>query len=389
MANWQQILAPLVSDVEKHFDTLKYRLAYMLGGPDPIKIVPYRGYGTSKTLYLKGRVLEDQGITPPRDNDTLWDNLLNMYKRLESDEVPRARLRARCQESERVITADEEGMFELQMQLTRPLPERSVWHPVEFTLLEPVSDEQKGPVQATGWVLVPPPNAEFGVISDIDDTVVQTDATNLVRMARTVFMGNARTRLPFPGVAAFYRALYAGARHPLFYVSNTLWNLYDLMYEFFRIQQIPVGPMLLRNWGIYEDELLPTQQRKHKQPTIRRILDTYPTLPFILIGDSGEADPEIYCELIQAYPGRVLAVYIRDVERDTERSSAIRKLAEQVLQAGSTLVLAEDSLTMARHAAEQGWIETETLPTIAAERAKDEGSPGVSERLLGEGIEAN
>ncbi len=390
MSDWQEILAPYVRAIEKRYDKLKYRLYYALGGPGPIKIVPYRGFGTEETLYLKGRVLEDRGVTEATTEDSLWLNLLNTYKRLNSREVPRARLRAQLASQPEVaveVEADEEGMFEVQLHPQAPPPQDRLWHPIDLELLTPQSDAQDGPVRATGEVLVPPPSAEYGVISDIDDTILQTSAANLLRMARTVFFENAHTRLPFPGAAAFYRALHAGAQgaaqNPLFYVSNTMWNLYDLLSQFFYLHEIPSGPLLfLRNWGVYEDELLPLDHKKHKLPIIRRIVELYEDVPFILIGDSGESDPEIYRQIVDEYPERILAIYIRNVSPDLGRPRAIHALAEEVVAAGSALVLAEDSLAMAKHAAREGWIAAEALPAIKAAKAKDEGPPTEFEQLL-------
>ncbi len=377
MTDWQAKIAPAVRAVEKRYDALKYRLYYALGGPGPIKIQPYRGYGTDERLHLKGRVLEKRGITPPSETASRWANLVNMYRRLHSREVPHPRLVARFNGIQQEVEGDEEGMFEVWLELRRPVNSDEMWQSVELELVEPLSDHQEGPVRAKGQVLVPPADAPFGVISDIDDTVIQSDIGSFLEMLATFLFSNARTRLPLPGVAALYRALYSGpdgnARAPMFYVSNGLWNLYDLLEDFFRWNEIPGGPvLLLRNWGVYRDELLPTRQREHKLGLIRPILDTYDDLPFILIGDSGEADPEIYHELVSQYGERILAVYIRNVSGDLERPAAVVQLANQVLEAGSEMVLAEDSVAMARHAAEKGFIRKEALAEIAAEQARDE-----------------
>jgi phosphatidate phosphatase APP1 len=388
MSDWQEVLAPFVHNVEAYYDALKYKLAYALGGPGPIKVLPYRGHGTEDRLHVIGRVLKDRGIGPAMADDPLWKNMLNTYKRMASREIPYARLRLRFQDVEREVTADEEGMFEVWLHPDGELNRERLWHHVEATLLEPAPDPDADPVAAIAEILVPPKSARFGVISDIDDTVLQTDATNLLRMARTVFLGNAHTRLPFPGAAAFYRALHAGpggtARNPLFYVSNSPWNLYDLLSQFFQLHEIPVGPVLfLRNWGVSRDELLPTNQVDYKLPRIRQVLDTHADLPFILIGDSGEEDPEIYHEIVRAYGDRILAVYIRNVsQEDPDRPRAIEALAGDVREAGSALVMADDSLALARHAANHGWIMPEALPRIKREKEKDEGPPTPVERLL-------
>lgn len=397
MASWKQVLSHYAVDVEGYFDNLKSRLAERLGVSDPIMIQAYRGFGSNERLYLRGRVLENEGITPPEDNDSLWENLLNMYRRFESDEVPHAILRARFQGREQVIAADEEGFFEAWIRPSEPLPEGQLWHTVELELLEPLRPGDP-PVRAEGQVFVPPTNAQFGVISDIDDTVLLTEAAHLLRMARNVFMGNARTRLPFKGVAAFYRALFKGARvsdqatgaqgwayNPLFYVSSSPWNLYDLLSEFFHLQDIPFGPvLLLRDWGISENEVLAFGHHSYKLASIQKILSVYPRLPFILIGDSGQEDPEIYADVVAQHPDRILAIYIRNVSHDLERPEAIRSLARRVADAGSTLILADDTLPMAEHAASMGWIMPETLPVIQEQKEADERPPTPVEKLLGE-----
>jgi len=250
------------------------------------------------------------------------------------------------------------------------------WLGAQAELLDPRDPAAPGPVVAP--VLVPPASARFGVVSDIDDTVVRTDATQLLRMARTVFLGNARTRLPFPGVAAFYRALESGPRgshgiagNPLFYVSSSPWNFYELLVEFLELQKIPLGPILLRDWGITPEELVPTTHATHKLAAIRRIFATYPELPFILIGDSGQEDPEIYAQVIREFPNRVLAAYIRNVSADEARRAAVRKLGEELAAEGRTLLLADDTLTAAKHAAANGWIDPSALPDVGAEAEKD------------------
>lgn len=359
LASWKKALSHILIEVEGRYDLLKYRLRERLGGRDPIQILPYRGFGTQQLLYLKGRVLEDKGIKAASERDSLWDNLANMYRRFNSKEIPYAQVSAVFQGIEERVIADEEGFFDVWIEPPESLPPDRLWHPVKLKLLEP-QREGTGGVEAEGHVLIPPPSSEFGVISDIDDTVIYTNATNLFKMARTVFLGNARTRLPFKGAAAFYRGLMRGsaanALNPLFFISSSPWNIYDLLSDFFRLQDIPPGPLLLRDWGITEDEFLPTRHGSHKFKSIRRIMDLYSGLPFILVGDSGQEDPEIYQEVVGNYPGRILAVYIRNVSRGLGRAEEILALAEEVSKAGSTMLLAEDTSEFARHAVDHGWL---------------------------------
>lgn len=372
---------------------MKHPFRGLMGSKDPMMIVAYRGYGTLHKLYLQGRVLENKGINVAADGDSTWDNFVNMYKRFTSAGVSRARVRTRFQDIERDFVADKAGYFDGWIESSQPLRDNGLWHEVELELIEPRRRGSR-PVRATASVLVPPPDAQFAVISDIDDTVIHSDVVNLLRMARIVFLGNARTRLPLKGVAGFYRALFRGngqeGVNPLFYVSNSPWNLYDLLCDFFHLNDIPIGPVLfLRRWGFTRKERLPTRKREHKLSSARNILELFPHLPFILVGDSGEKDPEIYAELVSEYPERIRAVYIRNASRKLQRPAEIQVLAGKVIQAGCTLILADDTWPLAQHAAQQGWITPASLVEIDAERQKDATPPNALAQLLGqEGEEA-
>ena len=360
MPDWKKSFAHSAITVEHNLDMLKFHLRERLGGRRPLMILPYNGCGVPDRLYLKGRVLEDKDIHPTQEHDNLLVNLLNTYKRAASSEIPYARLCARFQGIEQEVAADGEGFFEVWLTPAAPLSSTSLWQDIDLELLEPIRPGEP-PVHAVGRVFIPPASARFGVISDIDDTVVQTGGDHLLRMASNVLLGNASTRLPFKDVSAFYRALYQGASggesNPLFFVSGSPWNLYDLLVDFFNLHGIPGGPLLfLRDWGLVENDILPIHNRSHKLGLCKLILELYPQLPFILIGDSGQEDPEIYHEVVDLYPGRVKAVYIRSVSRRSGRVEALQKLADKVALDGSRLVFAEDTLTMLRDAAAQGWV---------------------------------
>jgi phosphatidate phosphatase APP1 len=160
----------------------------------------------------------------------------------------------------------------------------------------------------------------------------------------------------------FYRALWRngnkGSNNPLFYVSSSPWNMYDLFREFFQINNFPDGPVFLRDWGFERQSMLAVNNRDYKLEMINNILDSFPNLDFILIGDSGEEDPEIYTQIVQTYPQRILGIYIRAVRQDSKRAAEIEQLAIQVENSGSVLLLAENGFEMARHATKSGWIDS-------------------------------
>ena len=147
-----------------------------------------------------------------------------MYRRFNSHEIPGARLEVRFGRQVSEATADHEGYFDLRIVPDEPPDLARAWHEVHLRLLAPTIPEQP-PVEAVGHVLIPPPQADFGVISDIDDTIVHTSATDPLAMARVVALNNPHTRVPFEGVAALYQALRKGpggsGYNPIFYVSSS------------------------------------------------------------------------------------------------------------------------------------------------------------------------
>jgi phosphatidate phosphatase APP1 len=339
---------------------------------DPYCIVGYRSYGTPSRVLILGRVLEDEGHLPPDRDHSPLRNLIAAIKRLESDPLAYARVDTRFGDRAQQVVADDEGFVRAWLTLGRPVDPG--WHRAHLALAE---DPPVPARPGTAEVLVPAPDARFGVISDLDDTVLQSDVTRLIRAARLVLLENARTRLPFPGVAAFYRALHSGLdgrpANPIFYVSKSPWNLYEVVAEFLSLQELPGGPLLLRDLDL---RIGGRGKTEHKAATIAEILATYPSLPFVLIGDSGQQDPEIYRAVLHDHPGRIPAIYIRSVDRRPDRLGAITRLSEEVREAGSSLVLADDTIAIARHAAEHGWIEPDRLPEIAGDAKADKGVTG-------------
>lgn len=346
---------------------------------DPYMIAGYRSYGSAQRVLVRGRAMENEGITPASEHDSLWRNLVNSYRRIEADPLPNAVIRATVGGAVVEITADDEGFFAQWVDLPAPVEAANGWIPIGLELVSPTAGGAK--VSGRAEALLAPSTARFITISDMDDTVLQSHVTSLVQAFRTVLLGNARTRLPFPGVAAFYRALHAGAsgaeQNPVFYVSSSPWNLYDLLVEFLNLQGIPTGPLTLRDWDLGRSALGRGRLHRFKDAAIREIMGVYPELPVILVGDSSQQDPEIYRDVVREFPERVLAIYIRDVKRTPERRAAIASLVTEVQASQSVLVLADDTMAAARDAAQRGFIDPDALREIGGEKRMDEAStPG-------------
>ncbi len=334
-----------------------------------ITICPYYSFGNKKTLYIKGRVLQNLNLRSS-DKDEVWDNLLNMYKRLTNTVIKGAKLKATYRSNQIEFYTDDDGYFGTSLEITDELNNIGGWYDIELELISS-SVPFKKPVTATAKVLVPALNARFGIISDIDDTILQTNTTSIIKMAYQTFTKNARTRVPFHGVSAFYRALQKGPtgieNNPVFYVSSSPWNLYDLLIDFMAMHSIPTGPIFLKDYGFTRHKIVAEGHIVHKTKKIRKIMDAFPDLKFILIGDSGQEDPEIYSEVAKLYPGRIQAIYIRDVTLD-ERDREV----ETVLHGSRIeMVYAENSYSAAQHAQLNGFLNSEMLPEILHSVEKD------------------
>jgi phosphatidate phosphatase APP1 len=385
MANWKDLFRKSASLVEDRWDELRFRLNNRLRLNDPVQVIPYRTYGTPRRVYIKGRVLEDKKIAAAGDKDTVLNNLLNMYKRFESDEVPGARLKVSLIGEEHEVTTDKEGYFVLDLNPNTPIINEQLWHPIPLQLLSAPLPFEEG-LRVHAEVMIPPPDAEYGVISDIDDTIVKTSATDLLAMSRITFLNNARTRLPFAGVAEFYKALQLGRNgkrnNPFFYVSSSPWNLYDLLKDFLDLNTIPAGPLLLRDFGLEPKVGTEGGHMGHKFKEIKQILDAYPHLPFVLVGDSGQEDPVIYQEVVKQFPNRILAIYIRDVQLPERKKIAI-DVSETLKEHKVEMVIVENTVEAAEHAAQNGLIFTETIPAIEQEKKEDKGQePGKEEATV-------
>ena len=367
------------------YDRQKERLGYALrkrvGYFDSIRVVGYNGYGNSDSVHVKGRVLADDKVTADEGDHEL-ERLVNMFRRYHTDEVPKARVQVSFGRHDVEVETSYEGFFEVEFTPDAGLDAGQLWHSVDFELLSPKPRVDQPTFRFEGAVQVPQ-NAQFGIISDLDDTVLETGATDMFRQARIVLLNGPHSRTPFPGVGAFYRALQderGRLANPIFYVSSSPWNFYDLFEEFLDLHDIPRGTILLKDFGFDTDKFLKSGHESYKKKRIQQVLDTYPDLPFILIGDSGQKDPEIYRTVVEDNPGRIQAVYVRDVTPDQSgpRDVEVNEIAHNVQANGVDMLPVDDTFAAAKHARRNGWINESEIDKIrrACAAEKEQATDG-------------
>lgn len=363
-----------ISEFEKGLKKGKLTVKEKLNLIEPLIIQPYYGFGNEKYVYLKGRVLENEKITEKSEGGSNIEHLKDTYKRYESDEIPHMTVRGSFGGQVQKIKTDDEGYFEFEFKFDEPVDYEKHGKEVHLKLLETKTDEDD--TEARGKIFVPGDNNDYGIISDIDDTVLVSRVTHFLPKLKLMLMEDSSERSPFPGIAAFLRALTKGSdgkgNNPLFFVSGSEWNLFDLLVNFFKFHDVPEGPLLLRDKGTRFDRgSFETGESNYKQKKIRHILETYPDLKFICIGDSGQEDPEIYQKVLEEFPGRILGIYVRDVTPE-KRDKEVHKIAKEVKEKGPEMLLVEETFSAAKHASEMNWINEDQLAEIEEECKQDQ-----------------
>jgi phosphatidate phosphatase APP1 len=328
-------------------------------------ILTYRGCGSAAGAFAVGRVMRRPLIDLGVRKDPAKRDAAQFFRRFFQRGMSGAVLKVRFDGAEETVTADRDGYFQIACHPNVQSPAVHGWTQAQIDLIEPAAAAASTVID----IYQPPPSATFLVISDIDDTVMHTGVANTISMLRRLFVEGADSREVFSGVAAFYRALQQGrsgdAGNPVVYVSRAPWSVYGVLQRFLERERFPEQPILfLREWGLTLQSLLPRRAARHKPDLLRRVMAVYPDLPVILIGDSGQRDPEHYVRIAEDHPGRVMAIYIRNVSGDQRRSS-IETIAQRLAAQNCSFLLAPDSIAMARHAAGHGFVPAQALQVIA------------------------
>ena len=292
---------------------------------------------------MRGRVLDDPPPSDAVEGEGVGAATRRTVREFLTDDLPGVPLRVTVAGTTAETVTDADGYFRVRLvpepdQLTAPWTIGTVELAREY---RGITDPRTTPLE----VVVPGHDATFGVISDVDDTILETGVERVWRMIRQTLTGSALTRTPFPGAAELYTDLAAGA-NPIFYISSSPWNLHSFLVAFIRHHGFPLGPVLLR-------DLLGTGAgREQKAGRIQEVLDLHPRLRFVLIGDSGEKDPEVYAAAARANPGRILAIYIREVRLDPG-DGRVEKVSGTWTE-DVPFVLAADTDAVREHARELG-----------------------------------
>ncbi len=327
---------------------------------DPLQIIAFQSYGTASHFHIRGRALEDEVIDLSKKS--YFSLLVNSWKRFETDEIKHAPLNVKLPNGKILkVVSDSHGYYRIDESIEDldAMTDTEGWlnYEVSYENVNLKRKIQQGN-RFVGELLIPSKNSSFGVISDIDDTILHTGVVSSLKwqvIYNTIFRP-AKKRIPLEGAAEFYHKLHRGVSgkeaNPVFYVSHSPWNLYRYLEFFLNENSFPKGPILLRSFKDILRKKAPNE-KPIKQQEIINVLETYPYMSFILIGDSGEKDPDIYLELADAYPKQVKAIYLRSVKSEKR----ITRVSELLKRSKIPSLLVNNSEEAMRHARAHGFLK--------------------------------
>ena len=272
------------------------------------RVLTFTGYGSVERVRVLGRVLMTRRPYAPAGADAraTWlelrtaDNERRGWRFFFATPASGEPVTVTIGEREFRTRVDRSGLLDLTITGHGLEPG---WHDLHIS--------SPRAADTTAAVFVVDPDQTFGIISDIDDTIITTTMPRPMIAAYNTFFRHEGTRRAVPGMATMYRELMAehpGA--PIVYVSTGAWNAVPPLTRFLRRAGYPLGPMLMTDWG-------PTNTgwfrsgRDHKRACLHRLARELPEVRWVLVGDDGQHDPSLYGEFAEQRPDRVRAIGIR------------------------------------------------------------------------------
>ena len=275
-------------------------------------IETYRGFANEERIIFNARLLKDKNHIA-NENDSFIVQLKNIFRKVASREIPFGNVSVSVNANNIPITADNEGYIFLDSDLNIQRNPETRWEKISI-------NARNNSFQCE--YLIPSSRAAYGIITDIDDTILVTDVHRPISMLINSLFKNPFQRKSFNGILEFYNLHSDQGRNPVFYLSNSPWNLYQNIKQFLEIQHLPKGPILLRDYGLHFPRI-PVAYSNHKEINIELLLEVYPRLPFILIGDASQEDAFIYSHIKSKFPDRIKGIYIREID-DHEKMEKLK-----------------------------------------------------------------
>lgn len=217
-------------------------------------------------------------------------------------------------------------------------------------------------ITSTG-TFIRPHKGNLGIISDIDDTFLISHTQNFFKKIYILLFKNVNDRKIFKDVVPHYQALSSAGRHnkeeenAFFYVSSSEWNLYRFIVKFTRIHKLPRAVILLKDIkrGLTDFFMSGRGDHNHKFDKIKHVLEFYPNLKYVLLGDDSQQDPFLYEQICKIFPVTVIAVYIRQTGKN--KKTEVKKIMKNMESLDVAVCYFKDSSEAIMHSKSIGIIK--------------------------------
>lgn len=282
-----------------------------------LTIFMYPSFGNEEEITIKGRVFKTEGSDPVTPSASKLKSLWNNLDMLSVHEMKKYPLQVTFAGKTIETKTDDEGIFVVKVHPAMAVS--NGYHQATVALLP--SDTRYTAQQSDSTIVINrKQDTGFGIVSDIDDTIQKSDVTSKLQALKNLLFKNYTTQEKISGTPELYQALdlrsdgvVDGDVH---YLSGSPHQIINRIMHFLEHNQFPKGSLDLKQMGLGSNDDSPTDQLKYKLGKLRNLFNTYPQRKFICFGDSGEKDPEIYRQIAQEYPDRVLGIYINNVNKE-------------------------------------------------------------------------
>jgi len=286
----------------------------------------YRGYANEEELIVMGHVFKrTYDYDFQKKNLKNARSIINQFriKTLENFDIY-----LKCGSQEIHTKTLDDGYFKFCI----PLETETNFGWMEYEVS--IKDENETITEKGSFIR--PHKGKLGIISDIDDTFLISHTQNFFKKIYILLFKNVNDRKVFTDVVPHYQALSSAGRNnkeeenAFFYVSSSEWNLYRFIVKFTKIHNLPRAVILLKDIrrGITDFFMSGRGNHDHKFDKIKHVLEFYPNLKYVLLGDDSQHDPVLYERICKIFPVTVKAVYIRQTGK--HQKGATKKIMKNL-----------------------------------------------------------
>jgi len=276
-------------------------------------IVVYHAYGNTHHIVIQGRMVEKKSFKEVKQDDNWFRNLWRRVRQVKGDEIKNQTIFASVNHEKFKTKGDDEGYFEFNIMTKKAL--KSGYKEIALNI------EKNKNIHKTEVTIVDS-QPLVGIISDFDDTIIVSDVTNKIKLGYNTIFKNYKQRIVVPTMLKRFQKILAenpkDTPSTLFILSGSPQQLFLPIEDFLTFHHFPKHTLILKKvHGENKDPL--TDQFAYKTQKIERLIRLYPQIKWVMFGDSGEKDAQVYKFIKDKYPNRVISYYIRDIETGTIR----------------------------------------------------------------------